>query len=102
MNREQAKELLPVITAFVEGKEIQFLGKHNEKWVDVTDSPWFDPSVGSYRIKPEEVKVIRYGIALSDSGEFLTTFATKEAADNYVARGGARLVAFPMAGSYER
>lgn len=63
MTRERAKELLPVIQAYVDGKKIQFLSHQqlrNKEWVDI----WYDcvePSEPSflenveYRIKPEKV-----------------------------------------------
>lgn len=46
MTREEAKELLPIIKAFAEGKTIQFRGR------DVEESS-FDGSLNDYRIKPE-------------------------------------------------
>lgn len=50
MDRERAKELLPIIQAFSEGKTIQV--KENGKWTNVyiTD---FKRSHDEYRIKPE-------------------------------------------------
>ena len=52
MTREEAKELLPVIKAYVEGKTIQF--NHLGKWVDVVSelNPEYYPL--KYRIKPEQ------------------------------------------------
>ena len=49
MNRQQAKELLPIIQAFAEGKTIQQAGRRRG-WFDV-DSINFD--LCKYRIKPE-------------------------------------------------
>ena len=34
MTREEAKELMPVIKAFAEGKEIQYRNSFNE-WIDI-------------------------------------------------------------------
>lgn len=51
MNREQAKKLLPIIKAFVEGKTIQTSIK-NREWEDLTDDIEFY-SDDKYRIKPE-------------------------------------------------
>ena len=48
MNRQKAKELLPIIQAFAEGKTIQQAGGRG--WFDV-DSINFD--LCKYRIKPE-------------------------------------------------
>ena len=50
MTREEAKELLPIIKAFVEGKTIQY-SSDKEIWND-TKTPDFDCGV-FYRIKPE-------------------------------------------------
>lgn len=50
MTREKAKELLPIIQAFAEGKTIQYKNEH-EEWIE-TDCPiWAKCS--KYRIKPE-------------------------------------------------
>ena len=50
MERKNTKELLPIITAFAEGKEIQFF--HCGVWSDLL-SPKFDKEPYLYRIKPE-------------------------------------------------
>lgn len=52
MNRQQAKELLPIIQAFAEGKTIEFRNKSFKEWVEI-DNPSFDPTITNYRIKPE-------------------------------------------------
>ena len=49
MTREEAKELLPIIQAFAEGKTIQVWA--NDTWKD-EDYPFFGP-LCQYRIKPE-------------------------------------------------
>ena len=50
MTREEAKELLPLITAFAEGKNIEYKNEFGS-WKE-TDSPlWANHS--KYRIKPE-------------------------------------------------
>ena len=56
MNREEAKKLLPIIQAYIEGKKIQVKLKTNSKaltenWVDVTNPDW--DKARCYRIKPE-------------------------------------------------
>lgn len=50
MNREQAKELLPIIQAFTEGKTVQY--KTEKEWIQ-TNVPTFNPYLWEYRIKPE-------------------------------------------------
>ena len=54
MNRQQAKELLPIIQAFAEGKQIEKrdVGSFNCEWKE-TKLPAFNPAVSDYRIKPE-------------------------------------------------
>ena len=51
MTRDQIKELLPVITAFAEGKTIEVKNRKNE-WNEM-DDPHFDADPKVYRIKPE-------------------------------------------------
>ena len=50
ITRENAKELLPIIKAYSEGKKIQFFD--DEKWVD-REILSFDSEFHRYRIKPE-------------------------------------------------
>lgn len=51
MNRKQAKELLPIIQAFAEGKAIELKDSY-EKWVE-SDLLAFNLSPKNYRIKRE-------------------------------------------------
>ena len=51
MNRQQAKELLPIIQALAEGKIIEVKPKLGIEWIK-TDNPIFD-RFHDYRIKPE-------------------------------------------------
>ena len=51
MNRKQMKELLPIIQAFVDGKQIQFLRIEWEDIDKLTDDLFINPEL--YRIKPE-------------------------------------------------
>ena len=51
MTREQAKDLLPIIHAFAEGKTIQYQNT-DKNWVDI-ESPSFNYEPSLYRIKPE-------------------------------------------------
>ena len=54
MDRERAKELLPIIQAFAEGKQIQV---NNRIMRDDSLNKWYDTDditgKGEYRIKPE-------------------------------------------------
>ena len=52
MTREDAKDLLPIIQAFAEGKTIEFRNKSFKEWTEI-ETPSFDPTITNYRIKPE-------------------------------------------------
>lgn len=54
MNREEAQALLPIITAFAEGKEIQinYGSSQNPNW-STNHNLVFDGNVEDYRVKPE-------------------------------------------------
>ena len=52
MTREEAKELLPIMQAYAEGKTIQFRENINNMWKDII-WPSFNKSPSTYRIKPE-------------------------------------------------
>lgn len=49
MTKEQAKQLLPIITAFAEGKTIE-VKDHRSNWNEIND-PNFDECPAFYRIK---------------------------------------------------
>ncbi len=54
MTREEAKELLPVLQAFANGKTIQIRKHGEESYYDSTNSKLnFDLGYYSYRVKPE-------------------------------------------------
>ena len=54
MTREEAKELLPIIQAFAEGKKIQYR-TCPDKWVDIEENERvnFTSPPSDYRIKPK-------------------------------------------------
>ena len=54
MTREQAKEILPIIQAFAEGKKIQYRNYYDE-WMDIKENEEvnFISSPSNYRIKPK-------------------------------------------------
>ena len=54
MTRDEAKKLLPVIQAYVEGKEIQVRERDDNTWFDVCN-PSFNPT-DEYCIKPEPLE----------------------------------------------
>lgn len=50
MTREEAKELIPIMQAYAEGRTIQFLD--GGKWLDLCETDFYE-SPDRYRIKPE-------------------------------------------------
>jgi hypothetical protein len=52
MTQERCNQLLPVMTAFAEGKAIQFRRVGVFDWMDLPDNPDFGNDY-QYRIKPE-------------------------------------------------
>lgn len=52
MDRKKAKELLPIIQAFVEGRKIEYREKGEEYWGE-TNTPTFNIDSNEYRIKPD-------------------------------------------------
>ena len=54
MNRKEAAELLPIIQAFAEGRDIEYRTKgFNENWKKVTQISELSFKSFEYRIKPE-------------------------------------------------
>ena len=55
MKKQQAKELLPIIQAFAEGKTIQYHTNLNPHWIDISPDGAvnFSDYPSNYRIKPE-------------------------------------------------
>ena len=53
MTREQAKELLPIIQAFAEGKTIQVRINNDSSWTDLLDDKLEISNLYEYRIKSD-------------------------------------------------
>lgn len=54
MNRQEAKQMLPIIQAYAEGKEIEFRSKgFDEEWKKVNEIPGLSYSSFDYRVKPK-------------------------------------------------
>jgi hypothetical protein len=91
MNRERAKELLPIIQAYAEGRDVQIREGCFPKrdWVDVLGEPDFSNPRIEYRIKPEpKTGWINIYSAELDGGAMDAgyIFKTKWEADQYCAR----------------
>jgi len=83
MNREHWKELLPVITAFANGEDVQI--KDGDDWLAVV-SPSFREPAPLYRIapKPRKVWINEY---LEDGNSVFKSHATRQAADDFATEG---------------
>lgn len=80
MTKEQAKELLPIIQAWIDGKTIQYDEWNTNKWEDLIGEPNFH--LCKWRIKPEprEFWVKEY----PNSGfSFFTCKLTSQPSDDY-------------------
>ena len=76
MTPEQAKEMLPLIIAFSEGKEIQYnLPGDDLGWQTATDLS-FNFGYPNYRIKPETYKYKRY--IYTNNNQSTLHFVTEE------------------------
>lgn len=55
MNRQQVKELLPIIQAFADGKQIEIKTKEGNRWctLEENDIQYLDFKKCDFRIKPE-------------------------------------------------
>lgn len=53
LTREKAKELLPIMQAFAEGKTIQVRINNDSSWTDLLDDKLEISNLYEYRIKPE-------------------------------------------------
>lgn len=109
MTPSQAKELLPIIEAFANGKKIQYRRHAGSEWADM-DAPAFNKKPEDYRIKPEIKQVKAWliisrstGRALRDPGE-CSTFYSKENAEYRRGRTTCpdEWVVVEMSGNYER
>ncbi len=84
MTRERAKELLPIIQAYAEGKQVQTL--IGNSWDDISDPDFYAHT--KYRIKPEprEWWKICYKDSRGCSSLAIPDFINKEDALQYLIR----------------
>ena len=69
MDMQRAKELLPIIQAFSEGKEIEYKGMHDLTWFPCTDPSFF--GIVQYRIAKEK-KWYRVALCVDGIGDQYT------------------------------
>ena len=79
MTPQQAKELLPIITAFAEGKAVEYLNIEGE-WETATKTICFDCQINRYRIKRDPIKA---WAVVFKSGPPNVLFSSKDNAELY-------------------
>lgn len=86
MNKNNAKDYLPLVQALAEGKTLQVKRWRSGAWED-RDEVLFCTSPENFRIKPEPIE--RWGV-VSKSGKFFTTCNSEQDAKELVASSGGR------------
>lgn len=74
--KQELIDKLPVMTAWTQGKQVQFKGtfpSNKDKWID-TPNPSWDSDL-EYRIKPEVVKVASYAVVSVGTGNIAALYA---------------------------
>jgi len=69
MTPQRAAELLPVIKAFSEGQQVQFLGSDGQ-WRDCKIACWHWHT--NWRIKPNTIKYRRYLVSATNGKNYVT------------------------------
>lgn len=80
MNKDNAKDFLPLVQALADGKEIQIKGADGN-WKDC--NPTFSVPADNYRIKPEPREIY---VIFNESGCVVVSCKDKDRAQNYVLR----------------
>jgi len=76
MTREHAKKMLPFITAYAEGKPVQYrFPESNDIWLNGENLGFENPRC-EYRIKPEPR--VRYALDISEYGLLSQFFVLRE------------------------
>lgn len=91
MNKDNAKDYLPLVQALANGKAIQYFPDESEGWIDCEDVN-FMIDVSRFRIKPEprEIWVNRF----PDGHEGYSWYETEEGAHRAYGRVGAIQVCY--------
>lgn len=56
MNKDNAKDFLPLVQALADGKTIQFKSTRHNYWMDASTPTFVEPA-SWYRIKPEPIEL---------------------------------------------
>ena len=88
MTRERAKELLPIIQAFADGKTIQMWLPVSKRWEDIDDPTFSDMT--TYRVKPAPLE--GWANTYDHASMWGNLFPTFEDAKRAIASGQGRTV----------
>ena len=91
MNKNNAKDFLPLVQALSKGKTIQCWQVGNGSWEDKKEVEFNAISFESYRVKPEPIEI--YVNVYDTANMFGNACETREKAEGYN-RGAARTVMF--------
>lgn len=83
MNRDKAKQLLPIIQALADGKKIQFYQEATGQWKD-SNNPAFTFAPNHYRIKPETIKIEHRRFLYKYSAYLICICSSKEEAKSII------------------
>ncbi len=82
MNKDNARDYLPLVQALADGKVIQGLyhrSNGERDWISIEGQVIFDAPASDYRIKPEPREI---WIRCSDDGRYgITAYGSKESAE---------------------
>jgi hypothetical protein len=91
MTKDQAKELIPIMQAWVDGKVIQYRDRmrNDVGWTESTPYPTleFNPHLFEYRIKPEPQHIWRVSYEFGDTYDY----SSKEPAMKRMQNSGHKL-----------
>jgi hypothetical protein len=91
MDRERAKEMLPIIQAFAEGRAIQWRASLYDPWITIDCLSDISLTKGvEYRIKPEPPKPREWWI--NEYASRMDAYDSREWADHYSTRGRIRCI----------
>lgn len=76
MNKDNAKDYLPLVQALVDGRTIQYKARPDDPWNDM-ENPYFVLEPGCYRVKP--IPIERWGV-VNGGGRFISTYGDEETA----------------------
>lgn len=98
MNKDNAKEFLPLVQALADGKTIQYRQRPQDSWISLRDAS-FTLDRSFYRIKPEPVKLTAWAVVYEISGNLLEIYQSQALAFLCAGNGPGRVVV-PMNGEF--